>query len=101
MLDDIDLWTWFVLMLVLYFSAVREEMLSLATRRVFGASLDLDLLGIEIDERTLIPGLAVASSRAKPLAGACPISITASNGLYSFLMLFLISFICFTFLAIL
>lgn len=36
---------------------------------MFGASLDLDLLGIEIDERTLIPGLAVASSRAKPLAG--------------------------------
>lgn len=39
------------------------------TRYVFGASLDLDLLGIEIDDKTLIPGLAVASSRAKPLAG--------------------------------
>lgn len=39
------------------------------TNLVFGASLDLDLLGIEIDENTLIPGLAVASSRAKPLAG--------------------------------
>ncbi|EXB32767.1 hypothetical protein L484_012496 [Morus notabilis] len=49
-------------------SAVREEMSSLETRRVFGASLDLDLLGIEIDDSTLIPGLAVASSRAKPLA---------------------------------
>lgn len=36
---------------------------------MFGASLDLDLLGIEIDNKTLIPGLAVASSRAKPLAG--------------------------------
>ncbi|XP_011025452.1 PREDICTED: uncharacterized protein LOC105126323 [Populus euphratica] len=34
----------------------------------FGASLDLDLLGIEIDDKTMIPGLAVASSRAEPLA---------------------------------
>ncbi|THG21258.1 hypothetical protein TEA_019644 [Camellia sinensis var. sinensis] len=39
------------------------------TKFVFGASLDLDLLGIEIDGKTMIPGLAVASSRAKPLAG--------------------------------
>lgn len=44
-------------------------MSSLATRFSFGASLDLDLLGIEVGEETLIPGLAVASSRAKPLAG--------------------------------
>ncbi|KAM1815380.1 hypothetical protein EV2_029396 [Malus domestica] len=50
------------------FSAVQEEISSLDTNLVFGASLDLDLLGIEIDEKTLIPGLAVASSRAKPLA---------------------------------
>ncbi|KAF9675575.1 hypothetical protein SADUNF_Sadunf09G0046400 [Salix dunnii] len=50
------------------FSAVREEIASLETRFVFGASLDLDLLGIEIDDKTLIPGLAVASSRAEPLA---------------------------------
>ncbi|PON74223.1 RNA binding protein [Parasponia andersonii] len=50
------------------FSAVREETSSLAKQRVFGSSLDLDLLGIEIDDKTLIPGLAVASSRAKPLA---------------------------------
>ena len=28
-------------------------------------------MGIEIDENTLIPGLAVASSRAKPLASIC------------------------------
>ncbi|KAM1263619.1 hypothetical protein ACFX2G_029219 [Malus domestica] len=49
-------------------SAVQEEISSLDTNLVFGASLDLDLLGIEIDEKTLIPGLAVASSRAKPLA---------------------------------
>ncbi|XP_050210038.1 protein TAB2 homolog, chloroplastic [Mercurialis annua] len=49
-------------------SAVREEVSALETRFMFGASLDLDLLGIEIDEKTLIPGLAVASSRAKPLA---------------------------------
>ncbi|MCD7449356.1 TGF-beta-activated kinase 1 and MAP3K7-binding protein 2 [Datura stramonium] len=49
-------------------SAVREEVSNLETRLVFGASLDLDLLGIEIEDNTLIPGLAVASSRAKPLA---------------------------------
>ncbi|KAJ4833343.1 Protein TAB2 chloroplastic [Turnera subulata] len=50
------------------FSAVREEISSLRTRFVFGASLDLDLLGIEVGDKALIPGLAVASSRAKPLA---------------------------------
>ncbi|XP_010257188.1 PREDICTED: uncharacterized protein LOC104597391 [Nelumbo nucifera] len=50
------------------FSAVQEEVSSLRTRFTFGASLDLDLLGIEIDDKTLIPGLAVASSRAIPLA---------------------------------
>ncbi|GMI95734.1 hypothetical protein like AT3G08010 [Hibiscus trionum] len=50
------------------FSAVREEISSLDERSVFGAGLDLDLLGIEVDDNTLIPGLAVASSRAKPLA---------------------------------
>ncbi|KAL3719147.1 hypothetical protein ACJRO7_004147 [Eucalyptus globulus] len=50
------------------YSAVREEISGLDTRYVFGSGLDLDLLGIEIDDNTLIPGLAVASSRAKPLA---------------------------------
>ncbi|XAR63453.1 hypothetical protein NMG60_11023392 [Bertholletia excelsa] len=50
------------------FSAIREEVSSMDTRYVFGAGLDLDLLGIEVDDNTLIPGLAVASSRAKPLA---------------------------------
>lgn len=50
------------------FSAVKEEIASLETRLIFGAGLDLDLLGIEVDDKTLIPGLAVSSSRAKPLA---------------------------------
>ncbi|KAJ9158793.1 hypothetical protein P3X46_024340 [Hevea brasiliensis] len=50
------------------YSAVHEEVSSLETRFMFGASLDLDLLGIEVGDKTLIPGLAVASSRAKPLA---------------------------------
>lgn len=50
------------------FAAVREEVSSLETRYAFGASLDLDLLGIEVDDKALIPGLAVASSRAKSLA---------------------------------
>ncbi|CAI9786095.1 unnamed protein product [Fraxinus pennsylvanica] len=48
------------------FSAVQEELSCLDSR--FGATLDLDLLGIEVDDKTLIPGLAVATSRAKPLA---------------------------------
>ncbi|KAI8571652.1 hypothetical protein RHMOL_Rhmol01G0136300 [Rhododendron molle] len=51
------------------FSVVQQEASSLETKYVFGANIDLDLLGIEIDADTLIPGLAVASSRAKPLAG--------------------------------
>lgn len=51
------------------YSAVREEISCFEEKFVFGASLDLDLLGIEVDENTLIPGLSVASSRAKPLAG--------------------------------
>ena len=59
-------------------------MASLKTKRVFGASLDLDLLGIEIDDNTLIPGLAVATSRAKPLAGAYSLAKSLSNGLRSF-----------------
>lgn len=50
------------------FSAVQEEVSSLELRYAFGGGLDLDLLGIEIEDKTLIPGLAVASSRAKPLA---------------------------------
>lgn len=50
------------------FSAVQVEVSSLESRIPFGGSLDLDLLGIDIDDNTLVPGLAVASSRAKPLA---------------------------------
>ncbi|CAL5057203.1 unnamed protein product [Urochloa decumbens] len=50
------------------FSAVREEVESLGRRYAFGAGLDLDLLGFEIDDSTLVPGVAVESSRAKPLA---------------------------------
>lgn len=57
------------------FVAVREEVSNLETRLVFGASLDLDLLGIEIEDTTLIPGLAVATSRAKPLAGMIALPI--------------------------
>lgn len=51
-----------------YFKAVREEVSSLE-RGVYGSGLDLDLLGLEIDDKTLIPGLAVASSNATALAG--------------------------------
>ncbi|KAL8132659.1 hypothetical protein AgCh_008223 [Apium graveolens] len=50
------------------FSEVKKEVLSLETTFAFGASLDLDLLGIEIDDEALVPGLAVSSSRSQPLA---------------------------------
>lgn len=50
------------------FSAVQETSSSFETKYAFGGNLDLDLLGIEIEDDALIPGLAVASSRAKPLA---------------------------------
>lgn len=50
-------------------AAVREEVESLDRRYAFGAGLDLDLLGFELDDSTLVPGVAVESSRARPLAG--------------------------------
>ncbi|KAL5078063.1 hypothetical protein RYX36_017047 [Vicia faba] len=50
------------------YSAVREEASASEESFGYGSGLDLDLLGIEIDEKTLIPGLAVASSRAKILS---------------------------------
>ncbi|PNX77592.1 hypothetical protein L195_g033560, partial [Trifolium pratense] len=48
--------------------SVREEASASEERFGYGSGLDLDLLGIEIDDKTLIPGLAVASSRAKILS---------------------------------
>ena len=56
---------------LVYCSAVKNELSNLRKKNAFGGSLDLDLLGIEIEERTLVPGVAVASARAKPLAGMC------------------------------
>ncbi|KAF3781437.1 hypothetical protein EJ110_NYTH37074 [Nymphaea thermarum] len=50
------------------FSAIKQEISALKTEFAFVGSLDLDLLGINIEDSTLIPGLAVASSRTKPLA---------------------------------
>lgn len=60
-----------ILRSLFYCSAVKDELSNLRKRNAFGGSLDLDLLGIEIGERTLVPGVAVASARAKPLAGMC------------------------------
>ncbi|CAF1703730.1 unnamed protein product [Brassica oleracea var. botrytis] len=68
------------------YSAVREEISDFDEKFVFGATLDLDLLGIDVDENTLIPGLSVASSRAKPLAAwmngleVCSIEADSSKG---------------------
>jgi len=50
-------------------AAVRDEVESLERRYAFGAGLDLELLGFELEDSTLVPGVAVESSRAKPLAG--------------------------------
>ncbi|KAL5160100.1 Protein TAB2, chloroplastic [Glycine soja] len=49
------------------YSAVREE-ISTFERGVCGSGLDLDLLGLDIDDKTLIPGLSVASSNSTALA---------------------------------
>ncbi|KAL2330774.1 hypothetical protein Fmac_018355 [Flemingia macrophylla] len=49
------------------YSAVREEVSSLE-KGVWGSGLDLDLLSLDIDNKTLIPGLAVASSNSTALA---------------------------------
>ncbi|KAG4982543.1 hypothetical protein AAZX31_10G084900 [Glycine max] len=49
------------------YSAVREE-ISTFERGVCGSGLDLELLGLDIDDKTLIPGLSVASSNATALA---------------------------------
>ncbi|KAF6148785.1 hypothetical protein GIB67_019393 [Kingdonia uniflora] len=57
------------LTLICKLSAVQEEAASLVRNKAFGADLDLDLLGNEIGEKTLVPRLAVASSRVRPLAG--------------------------------
>ena len=51
----------------------------LERRYAFGAGLDLDLLGFELDETTLVPGVAVESSRAKALAGKILILIATTE----------------------
>ncbi|KAL9255841.1 TAB2 homolog, chloroplastic-like protein [Drosera capensis] len=61
--------------------AIREEISSVNEKFSFGASLDLDLLGLEIDYNTLIPGLAMKSSRAMPLAGMFCISFSLDEWL--------------------
>lgn len=48
---------------------MQEEVSSIYKKYAFGQGLDLDLLGFEFDDNTLVPGLAVASTRAKALAG--------------------------------
>ena len=52
-------------MIRFHFADVKKELATLEKSFNFGATLDLDLLGIEINDETLIPGLAVASSRAQ------------------------------------
>ena len=81
-----------VILTILPLSAVREEISSMEKTFAFGASLDLDLLGIEIADKTLIPGLAVASSRSKPLAGThINLKSLFATSIYNHLFWFLIS----------
>ncbi|KAF6149523.1 hypothetical protein GIB67_003671 [Kingdonia uniflora] len=52
-----------------------EEATSLERNKAFGVDLDLDLLGIEIDEKTLVPRPANASSHARSLAASTTLSL--------------------------
>uniref|UniRef100_A0A0C9S904 TSA: Wollemia nobilis Ref_Wollemi_Transcript_9878_1291 transcribed RNA sequence n=1 Tax=Wollemia nobilis TaxID=56998 RepID=A0A0C9S904_9CONI len=49
-------------------AAIREEMLIVQQGSTFGSVLDLDVLEIDLSDDTLIPGVAVTSSRATALA---------------------------------
>ncbi|CAM6033606.1 unnamed protein product [Sphagnum compactum] len=49
-------------------SGVLEEMEAVEKGAMFGSLLDLDTLGIDLSSDIMIPGVAVASSRATPLA---------------------------------
>jgi hypothetical protein len=57
---------------MLFQSGVLEEMDGVLRGSVFGSVLDLDTLNIELSPDVMIPGVAVASSRATPLAGTKP-----------------------------
>ncbi len=46
-----------------------EELEAVERGAMFGSVLDLDTLGIDLSSDIMIPGVAVASSRATPLAG--------------------------------
>ena len=41
---------------------------SLTTGKAFGSALDIDMLGLDVDDDTLVPGVAVYSRRADPMA---------------------------------
>ncbi|CAK9881765.1 unnamed protein product [Sphagnum jensenii] len=49
-------------------SGVLEELEAVEKGAMFGSVLDLDTLGIDLSSDIMIPGVAVASSRATPLA---------------------------------
>ncbi|KAH9301961.1 hypothetical protein KI387_013544, partial [Taxus chinensis] len=49
-------------------AAVQEEMDIVQQGSTFGSVLDLDVIGIDLSDDTLIPGVAVATSRATALA---------------------------------
>ncbi|KAL3700678.1 hypothetical protein R1sor_018700 [Riccia sorocarpa] len=50
------------------FSGVLEEIAAVERGDTFGSSLDLETMGIDLPPDAMIPGIAVASSRATPLA---------------------------------
>ena len=48
--------------------ALRGELAEVEAGRAFGSTLDIERLGLEVNDDTLIPGVAVYSRRANPMA---------------------------------
>ena len=48
--------------------ALRKELDAVDTGRAFGSSLDIARLGLDVNDETLVPGVAVYSRRADPMA---------------------------------
>jgi len=49
--------------------ALRGELTAVAAGKAFGSSVDVAQLGLDVNDDTLVPGVAVYSRRANPMAG--------------------------------
>lgn len=54
-------------------SGVIEEVSAVENGNSFGSYFPLEILGLDLPPNAIIPGVAVASSRATPLAGENPL----------------------------